>query len=166
MTEILPQPPLSAPKERSFHRATSVWIDPETRKFRSRAITVRGNMKSLKNTLEPVYGCQGGKTNQGYGCPWGCYAKFTCKKLNADFDTPVPQTIGWRDGEPILIKELRKVKKRGIDWVRLGVMGDPSHDWDFTVRVVAHKHPPEKVSLVGYTHTHVDLSLRWDGVDR
>lgn len=136
MTQVQTLPPPPATARKSFQKATDAWIDPDTHIFRVRDVHVRGNMKSLKNTLEPVYGCRGGLSNQGYGCPWGCHAKFTCKKLRADFDTPVPQVVDPK----VLLPQLRKVKGRGIDWVRIGVMGEPSHHFDNTIHLAKLAH--------------------------
>ena len=49
------------------------------------------------------------ETGEFYGCPWGCYALFSFKKLKADFSTPVPQIIN----EKVLKIDFRRFNYRG-----------------------------------------------------
>lgn len=142
------QSPPTTTDVRKVNASTAKWIEPETGRFRSRPVRVRGNTKSQANTLEPVYGCRGGHTNQGFGCPWGCYAAFTCKKIkaykggpSADFCTPVPQIVD----RVILREDLAKSK---ADWMRLGVMGDPSEDWDVALDLCELVHEAGKIPVL------------------
>lgn len=101
--------------------------------------------------MDSVYSCVGGLTNQdaetgdSYGCPWGCYAFFTFKKLKADFSTPVPQIVN----ERILKADLAKVKRRSkVHWVRNGVIGDSSQDWETTLDCCDIEHRMELTPVV------------------
>ena len=102
---------------------------------------IHGNSKNQANTLETVYGCRGGKTNKGHSCWWGCYAKFICKRLPVDFDEPVPQVLD----ESTLWPQLRRVKQ---SWIRIGIMGDPCHDWSVTVAACELIHRVRKTPVV------------------
>ncbi|RLI52606.1 MAG: hypothetical protein DRP09_17590 [Candidatus Thorarchaeota archaeon] len=129
------------PETSPFRQATAKWIDPVTGQFRPRVMRVRSNSKNQRNILETVYGCTGALTNDGHGCPWGCYAVFTCKKLGADFATPVPQTLDRR----VLLRDLRRVRQ---DWVRIGIMGDPCFAWTTTVEACEVVRESEKTPVV------------------
>jgi len=124
-----------------------------------RVIRVRTNSKNQFNTVDPVYGCVGGLTNVdpatgvAYGCPWGCYAKFSFKKLRADFSTPVPQIVN----EKILKEDLRKVRRRGVHWIRNGVVGDPSQDWETTIDCCEIEHRMDLTPVV-FTRQWLDPS--------
>jgi hypothetical protein len=50
-----------------FAQRVEKWIDTKERRFRSRPMEIHGNSKNQANTLETVYGCRGGKTNNGEG---------------------------------------------------------------------------------------------------
>jgi len=130
-----------------FAQRVEKWIDTKERRFRSRPMEIHGNSKNQANTLETVYGCRGGKTNKGHGCWWGCYAKFICKRLPVDFDEPVPQVLD----AATLWPQLRRVKQ---SWVRIGIMGDPCHDWSVTVAACELVHRASKTPVV--------ITRQWD----
>ncbi|MBY8997413.1 MAG: hypothetical protein KGD60_06760 [Candidatus Thorarchaeota archaeon] len=127
---------------------------------KKRVIRVRTNSKNQWNTVDPVYGCVGGLTNQdietgdSYGCPWGCYALFSFKKLKAYFSTPVPQIID----ERVLKADLERVRRRGIHWIRNGVIGDPSLDWDTSLDAFDIEHRMDLTPVV-FTRQWLDPSL-------
>ena len=107
----------------------SKWI--EDKKYVSRVLRVRGNLKASKNTLDVVYGCAGAKLNDGLGCFGSCYAQRLSERAGmgkTGFHTPVQQIID----EEVLRKDLSKVEKK---WLRLGVQGDPAYWWEGTVQV-------------------------------
>ena len=130
-----------------FAQRVEKWIDTKERRFRSRPTEIHGNRKNQANTLETVYGCRGGKTNNGHGCWWGCYAKFICKRLPVDFDEPVPQILD----ESTLWPQLRRVKQ---SLIRVGIMGDPCHDWSVTVAACELVHRARKTPVV--------ITRQWD----
>jgi len=80
------------------------------------------------NCLDTVRGCSFGSTNGGRGCAWGCYAKEAVLRYHKLFNVPVSMELR----ENLLRRDLRELKD---DWVRLGVMGEPSCDWSLTLRV-------------------------------
>lgn len=101
-------------------------------------------MKAQENTIDTVYGCTGGKTNGGHGCPWGCYAKFTTRRFGLGdngFDTPVAQVLDERR----LKFDLLKVEQ---DWIRFGVNGDPCFDWDLTAKTAKIVHEANKIPVI------------------
>ena len=130
-----------------FAQRVEKWIDTKGRRFRSRPMEIHGNSKNQENTLETVYGCRGGRTNSGHGCWWGCYAKFICKRLPVDFDEPVPQVLD----ESTLWPQLRRVKQ---SWIRIGIMGDPCHDWSVTVGACELVYRARKTPVV--------ITRQWD----
>ena len=112
--------------------------------YTSRVMRIRGNLKTDANTVDTVYGCTGGKTNEGHGCHWGCYAKYNSKRHGlgkTGFDTPVKQILD----EDILRGDIGKMK---LDWVRIGVSGDPCFDWELTTRTTEIIHEEDKIPVV------------------
>ena len=99
-TDILA--PLALEKLTPSMKRAQKWIDYSgpVGIVKQRVARVRTNSKNQFNTVDPVYGCVGAlsnvdeETGDAYGCPWGCYALFSFKKLKADFATPVPQLCG------------------------------------------------------------------------
>lgn len=88
------------------------------------------------NCLDVVRGCRGGATNRdrvanrGYGCPWGCYSKESSRRFHRIFNIPVSMRLD----ENLLRSGLADLDG---SWVRIGVNGDPSFDWDLLVMVCA-----------------------------
>lgn len=134
-------------------KRAEVWIDYSgpVGIVRRRKARVRWNPKNQWNTVDPVYGCVGALTNMDedtgefYGCPWGCYALFSFKKLKADFSTPVPQIID----EKLLKDDFRRARKRTRrSWVRNGVIGDPSLSWETTLDLCDIEHRMDLTPVV------------------
>jgi len=92
---------------------------------------------SRGNSLDTVRGCPLGATNEGYGCPWGCYAKEAVLRYHKIFDMPVSMELR----EDLLRKDLRELEE---DWIRIGVMGEPSLDWPLTLKVAEICHDEGK----------------------
>lgn len=86
--------------------------------------------------LDPFKGCEDGMNNNSGGC-WGtCYAAKIAKARGYDFGKSV-----YRYFESD--KHLQSVCKKliGLPFVRLGVMCDPSHDWEHTLDIVGKISP-------------------------
>ncbi len=93
------------------------------------------------NCLDPVRGCTGGRTNNGYGCWWGCYAKEASRRFHIIFDVPVPMILD----ELVLSRDLQRLD---VGWVRIGVNGDPCFDWVTTARVAEIVAAHDKIPVV------------------
>ncbi|MFW9888903.1 MAG: hypothetical protein ACFFER_12015 [Candidatus Thorarchaeota archaeon] len=119
-------------KKSTFQKRTEKWVDPETGHFRRRPAEVRADSKNQKNVVDMIYGCPWSYTNNDLGCPWGCYAKFGCKKLKADFTLPVQMILD----ESVLVPQLRKVAQK-IGWIRSGKMGEPCVSWDVQLELAS-----------------------------
>lgn len=154
MSEAIPIPEPSELEvlEEEFDRSHSrkgSWAEEDGR-YKANEIRIRPNKKSQDNTLDPVKGCFGGSLNVIYddsgapeidkwgrirsiGCHWGCYAAYKAYTQGVDYTIPVPQILN----EERLRKDLQRMTERfpDINWVRMGVMGDPAGDWDTTVEV-------------------------------
>lgn len=102
------------------------------------------NIKLVKNSrgvwdLDPFKGCSDGIKNNPNGCYGLCYAKSIAKFRGYDFGKTVYRYF---EDE----KQVKRIGKKlmqtsfidGIqpDFVRLGVMCDPSHDWDHTFGII------------------------------
>jgi hypothetical protein len=104
------------------HTAAGVPLTP----FAAKPIRLNENTKTDPNVTDTVKGCPG-------GC-WGCYAALSMGVMynRINFDIPVSQIL-----DPGLLKadcvELMW-KRPDLNWVRIGVMGDPSLDWELTTK--------------------------------
>ncbi|MEM4973291.1 MAG: radical SAM protein [Candidatus Hadarchaeales archaeon] len=71
------------------------------------------------NCLDTVKGCRG-------DCGW-CYVREAMARYHIITTVPVSQILV----PDLLVRDLRRLEE---GWVRVGVFGEPSHDWDLTVR--------------------------------
>lgn len=73
------------------------------------------------------------------GCPggcWGCYAKLSqgVQYGRINFDIPVSQILNPGRLRADCVELMWK--RPDLNWVRIGVMGDPSLDWELTTQTV------------------------------
>lgn len=90
-------------------------------------VRIGGNNKTSDNVTDTTRGCSG-------GC-YGCYAARSMGVFQGRrrFDQPETQIVV---GEIVQHDLLEMVRKEPyLDWVRNGVMGDPSLDWDSAVEL-------------------------------
>lgn len=80
--------------------------------------------------MDTVKGCELGIKNNPNGC-WGlCYAKKIADRYGLDFSKSVTRYIT----NPLHFKRVEnEIKKKEVLFVRIGTMGDPCHNWKFTV---------------------------------
>ncbi|MFW9958860.1 MAG: hypothetical protein ACFFCT_12390 [Candidatus Odinarchaeota archaeon] len=113
--------------------------------YKVQPIKVTGTIKSVKtdqtrdwgrreirhggNHLDTVRGCPGGASNLGRGCFGDCYAKEASRRFHRLFDIPVSMVLK----ERTLSGQLESLIG---SYVRNGVTGDPSTDWQYLGFVV------------------------------
>ncbi len=87
------------------------------------------------NCLDTVRGCPAYKNQEYPRCRWDCYSEEAVRRYKKIFGKPVKMILK----EELLRKDLKKCKER---WIRIGVDGAPSWDWELTTRcaeIVAEK---------------------------
>lgn len=96
-------------------------------------LTVDINEKGVVD-VDTVKGCSAGMSARpGTGCYGGCYAAKIAKYRGLDFSRSVTRLVHGRAHA----REIeRKVSRAPQGFFRIGVMGDPCHAWEETVRTV------------------------------
>jgi len=110
------------------------------RTYQAKPIRIEGNRKTLHNICDVVRGCVGARREAG-GCYGSCYAMKMARMAGVDFSTPVPMILD----SAALKRSLKRCKQR---WIRVGVSGDPSLDWEKTVQVCELIHEAGKIPVV------------------
>lgn len=97
----------------------------------STKITLNKNNRGVY-IIDPLVGCSGGmKTERG--CFNDCYAYRAAKLYGFDFSKDVKRDFIDKKHE----QEIRhKIKKAKTEFIRMGNMGDPSNDWEHTIRII------------------------------
>jgi len=112
------------------------------------AITALVNAKGCMD-VDTVKGCTMGMREPG-GCYGECYAATIASRYGIAFQLSVSRGFvdQWQHRD-ILVRQLRQ---HPLSWYRIGVMGDPSHDWDHTLRVIRHLRLAEKTAVIVTKH--------------
>lgn len=121
-------------------------------------LTATENDKGVLD-LDVVKGCSGGmQAHPDGGCYGSCYAARIAKRRGLDFGKSVsryPRT-------PAEVAAMvRFIRLSPLPFVRIGVMGDPSHDWTGTARVARFVAPYKPVVIITKHWSHAtDADLR------
>jgi len=100
--------------------------------------------------LDPFKGCTNAKTNNNKGCYGICYAAKIAKSRGYDFSDVVKRYF-------INNKHFYKIKTKleKIPFVRLGVMCDPSFDWEHTLNIIDKIRPYQKNIVIVTKHWNI-----------
>lgn len=83
--------------------------------------------------VDSVKGCTFGMSNyKNGGCYDSCYAASIAKLYGIDFSKSISRKITGRNANLVY----KTVKDHNSNWYRVGVSGDPSHDWDNTIFIL------------------------------
>lgn len=81
--------------------------------------------------IDTVKGCEYSKDHEG-GCYGDCYALKIANRYKIDFGNPVLRVFKNAEHEKEILRQVRAAK---LGFIRIGEMGDPSHDWEHTIDV-------------------------------
>ncbi|HUU82575.1 MAG TPA: hypothetical protein VM243_03625, partial [Phycisphaerae bacterium] len=113
------------------------------------SITAAANAKGCMD-VDTVKGCTEGMKSEPGGCYGECYAAKIAVRYGIEFGHSVSRGFvdQWQHRD-ILIRQLRQ---HPLSWYRIGVMGDPSHDWPHTISVISRLRWAEKTAVVVTKH--------------
>ena len=123
-------------------------IPPTPRRYHD-SITAQVNDKGCMD-VDTVKGCTMGMADKEGGCYHECYAAKIANRYGIDFGTSVKRGFvdRWQHRD-IIVRQLRA---HNASWYRIGVMGDPSHEWDHTIAVIRNLRPAEKTAVIITKH--------------
>ena len=103
--------------------------------------------------VDTVKGCTSGmRAYPGTGCYGECYANKTAERYSRDFSVSVSRKITsqahWRD-------IFCSVRDHYNSWYRIGVSGDPCHDWENTLQVCERLKETTKLPVIITKHWSV-----------
>jgi len=114
------------------------------------ALTVSINRKGVVD-VDTIKGCTlGMKAHPGGGCYGECYARKISAQYGIDFSTSVKRELAdWREHRDKLIAQLLNTPAR---WYRVGVMGDPCHNWRHTINMINVLRHAKKTAIIITKH--------------
>lgn len=120
---------------------------PVERRYLS-VLTASLNRKGVLD-VDTVKGCtEGIRTHGKKGCYDACYAAQTARVYGIDFTASITR----RPVPGYLHRVLMAVWRAPARWYRIGVAGDPSHDWENTVTVCELLRHTKKIPVIVTKH--------------
>lgn len=100
-------------------------------KYYKDELTVEENQKGVLD-LDTIKGCTLGCMNCEKGC-WGlCYAYKIANFRGIDFTKSITR---WLKTQKQMKEIGKKIFRSEKEFIRIGTMGDPCHNWDYTIRI-------------------------------
>ena len=84
-------------------------------------------------TIDPIMGCNSGLKNDKKGCFSDCYAARNARIYGYDFSKNVLRNF---KDEKHLNSIIRKINRLRFPFIRMGNSGDPSEDWEHTIKIL------------------------------
>ncbi len=97
-------------------------------------ITLTQNQRGVYS-LDTVFGCKDGILYNAKGCYNDCYSARIAKKYGYDFGMNVLRNFKDDKHRLSIINKINKVE---LPFIRIGSNGDPSGDWDHTIRIISN----------------------------
>jgi len=84
-------------------------------------------------SLDTSIGCASGMANEKGGCYHDCYAAKSAKLYGYDFGKTVYRDFENEKHRRLIVNQINRIK---LDFVRIGTSGDPSENWEHTVKIL------------------------------
>lgn len=121
--------------------------DGETRTYKP-ILTVSENQKGVLD-VDTVKGCTRGMAAYPEGGCYGeCYARKGSLRSGIDFSVAISRRLT----ASVSIDVFCAVRDFRANWYRIGVSGDPCHDWENTLEVCEFLAPTNKVPVIITKH--------------
>jgi len=82
--------------------------------------------------LDPSVGCESGTRHDKNGCYGDCYSARLARIYGYDFTKTVYRGF---ENDRHRIEIMRQINKIGLPFIRMGNSGDPSEDWQHTLKI-------------------------------
>jgi len=98
----------------------------------SSKISLTKNSRGIYS-LDTSIGCSSGMANEIGGCYNNCYAAKSSKLYGYDFSKTVLRDFENIKHRNFIVSRINKLK---LDFIRIGTSGDPSENWEHTIKVL------------------------------
>lgn len=96
--------------------------------------------------IDTVKGCKYGMAANDNGCYGACYACNVSKRYGVDFSNSVLRRFRSKEHEKNILSHIESID---MDFVRIGIMGDPSECWGHTIEICDKiKHAGKKIVII------------------
>ncbi len=110
--------------------------------------------------LDTMMGCASGLQDDKRGCYGDCYAAKSAKLYGYDFGKTVLRDFGNEFHRRKVVNQINRIK---LDFVRIGGSGDPSENWEHTIKILKQidKCNKEIVIITKHWTLLTDSDLRY-----
>lgn len=124
---------------------------PDYSKTYKPLLTASVNGKGVMD-VDTVKGCEiGMKVRPGTGCYGECYANKSSLRYGRDFSISVSRILNSINFADVF----STIKNHYAEWYRIGVAGDPCHDWENTISICEQLKSTGKVPVIITKHWRV-----------
>tara|TARA_R110001592_G_scaffold141371_1_gene362841 strand:- start:45 stop:812 length:768 start_codon:yes stop_codon:yes gene_type:complete len=114
----------------------------------SNKITLTKNGRGIW-TIDPIMGCKSGVEKDKKGCFSDCYAARNARIYGYDFTENILRDF---EDEKHLKSIITKANKLKFEFIRMGNSGDPSENWDHTIKILEKLKPINKEFVIITRH--------------
>jgi len=114
----------------------------------SKQITLTENGRGIW-TIDPIMGCKSGLEEDKKGCFGDCYAARNARIYGYDFQENVLRDF---KSEKHLKSIINKINKLEFPFIRMGNSGDPSENWEHTIKILELLKPINKEVVIITKH--------------
>lgn len=94
--------------------------------------------------LDTIKGCKSGLEENENGCYNDCYAYKTAKRYGIDFKQSINRNF---ENESHRLSIIKQIEKIDMSFIRIGCTGDPSEDWEHTLKIIRQLKQQNQLSL-------------------
>jgi hypothetical protein len=94
--------------------------------------------------LDTIKGCKSGLIENQNGCYNDCYAYKTAKRYGIDFSKSIERNFENESHKQSIIKQIEKID---MPFIRIGCAGDPSENWEHTIKIIKQIRESSQLSL-------------------
>jgi len=94
--------------------------------------------------LDTVKGCKSGLLENENGCYNDCYAYKTAKRYGIDFSQSIDRHFENEAHRNLIVKQIEKID---MPFIRIGCAGDPSENWEHTIKIIRQIKENSQLSL-------------------
>jgi len=111
--------------------------------------------------LDTIKGCKSGLIENPNGCYNDCYAYKTAKRYGIDFSKSIERNFESDSHKHSIIKQIEKID---MPFIRIGCAGDPSENWDHTIKIIKQIRESSQLSLFDISSTKqiVIITRHWN----
>ena len=94
--------------------------------------------------LDTIKGCKSGMLENPKGCYNDCYAFKTANRYGIDFSKSIERNF---ENEAHKQQIIRQIEKIDMSFIRIGCAGDPSENWEHTIKIIKEIRDSSQLSF-------------------